>query len=326
MSQIIDFHAHIYPDSLEKLTTTVSMVAPQAEPVLTPVLSKLKDIRTIARSRFQPLASFMHGVQPWLREAPEKAVRALDFVGVFYALPSLLVESTPEDLEASMKQNNIGYTVVIAHPPVSSNEFVLEACAQNERLIAAVNIPPSVANADEKLREYVEQGAKILKIHPAADGEGVHSKHYAKLLKVADELNLPVILHTGCIHSKVIYKDPEQGHAERFSPWFEKYPNVKFILAHMNFHYPQKALELAEKFANVYVDTSWQPMEIIAKAVNRIGAERVLFGTDWPLLGHNSSVGLARVRECVELGRISQEEADLVLGQNAAKLLGLATL
>jgi predicted TIM-barrel fold metal-dependent hydrolase len=91
----------------------------------------------------------------------------------------------------------------------------------------------------------------------------------------------------------------------------------------MNYHDPLAALDLAEEHANVRVDTSWQPTEIIGEAVRRLGAEKVLFGTDWPLMGQNIAVGLARVRDCVATGMFTQADADLVLGGNAARLLRL---
>lgn len=114
------------------------------------------------------------------------------------------------------------------------------------------------------------------KIHAASDGEGLDSPRYRELLEVAREKNLPVILHAGCIQNRLFYKDPECGRAELFAPWFEGYPEVSFILAHMNFHEPHKAIELAELHSNVFLDNSWQPPEIIGEAVRRVGAERVL--------------------------------------------------
>ena len=132
-----------------------------------------------------------------------------------------------------------------------------------------------------------------------------------------------MILHSGCIHNRIFYKDPNQGHPERFASWFEKFPATQFILAHMNFHLPQVAMDLAETYPNVHLDTSWQPAEIIGEAVRRVGSDRVLFGTDWPLVGDNMTVGLRRVRECVSAGTITAEDADRILGANAARLLAL---
>jgi predicted TIM-barrel fold metal-dependent hydrolase len=121
----------------------------------------------------------------------------------------------------------------------------------------------------------------------------------------------------------LFYKDPQQGSAERFSKWYENYPKTRFILAHMNFHDPGLSFDLCEEFENLSVDTSWQPTEVIGEAVRRVGAERVLFGSDWPLIGNNMSVGRQRIQECIDIGLLNQQQARLILGENANQLLGL---
>jgi predicted TIM-barrel fold metal-dependent hydrolase len=138
---------------------------------------------------------------------------------------------------------------------------------------------------------------------------------------VAQSKSLPVILHTGCIQNRVFYKNPSLGKVEIFEPWFEAYRRIRFVLAHMNFHEPEKALQLGELHSNILVDTSWQPAEIIGEAVRRLGADRVLFGTDWPFVGGNLAVGKKRIEEGVTGGVYSQDDADKILGGNALKLL-----
>jgi uncharacterized protein len=224
-----------------------------------------------------------------------------------------------------MDDASVDAAVLIAHPPTIANEFVLELCQENPRLIAAVNVPSGTARPGQALRKFHQQGAKILKIHGAADGEGADSPRYRALLEVAADLGMPVIIHTGCIHSALLFKAPEQGEAQRYAGWFEKYKSLRFVLAHMNFHQPAVALDLAEQHENLYVDTSWQPAETIGEAVRRIGAERVLFGTDWPIVGQNVRVGLSRIQDCVDSGLFDTRAQRLIQGENALKLLGLNT-
>src|SRR5262249_16081093 len=118
-------------------------------------------------------------------------------------------------------------------------------------------------------------------------------------------------------------KDPQQGHAERFAPWFSAYPKQRFVLAHMNFHDPQISLDLADQYDNLWVDTSWQPAEVIGEAARRIASHRILFATDWPFGGSNFEDCMSRVRDCVESRTLNSEDENLILGLNAAKLLGV---
>ena len=215
------------------------------------------------------------------------------------------------------------YAVVIAHPPWITNEFVLELAQEYSQILPVVHVPREAANPVETFKSYIQQGAIALKIHPASDGEGVDSPRYQQLLKVAQQMGLPVILHTGCIHSRLLYRDPHLSHVSHFQEWFENYPEIQFVLAHMNFHEPDAALDLCEQYGQLFVDTSWQPAEVIGEAVRRIGAERVLLGTDWPLIGGNMRVGRQRIDDAIKIGMLNESQAQLILGENAAKLLGL---
>ncbi|MBI3542015.1 MAG: amidohydrolase family protein [Deltaproteobacteria bacterium] len=292
---IIDAHAHVFPGTTNTAITGA---------------------RRTARKHLAPIRRSLHGLQPLLRYVPESVRRKTDDLSCTSVFSSLLIEGTPEDLLETLGYNQVDKAVVIASPPHSPNDYVLALARKHPQLIPVVNVPPGDSAT---LAELAAQGARGLKIHAAIDGEGPRSPHYLRLLGEASDLGLPVVLHTGCIHMKLVYKDPEMGRAERFKPWFTEFPRVKFVLAHMNFHEPDVALDLCLAHENLLVDTSWQPPAVIKKAVRKLGAERVLFATDWPLVGDNVTIGLKRIEACTERG-ISPADAALVLGENAARL------
>ena len=307
MPRIVDFHTHTFPERIK----------------LGPVDRRLEKVRKKARAWMRPFSNSLHHSQPLLRLLPEFIRRPFDEVASLAPLANLLIESSPKDLHEAMTSAGVDRVLLIAHPPFLTNEQLMEICAEYPRFIPAVNIPPGTKRPGQVLKNLVQHGAKVLKIHPSADGEGPESPRYRALLKTAADLNLPVVLHTGCIHSHVLYKDPDLGNAERFAPWFKTYRTLPFVLAHMNYHAPRVALELAEENPNVHVDTSWQPSEIIGEAVRRIGSKRVLFGTDWPLVGNNIEIGIKRIRDCMDGGTVTEKDAEYILGKNAECLLKL---
>ncbi|MGK5085560.1 amidohydrolase family protein [Bdellovibrionota bacterium FG-1] len=310
MPLIIDSHAHIFPNPLQQFTP---------ENVRVPI----EAIRRRARSWLKPVVGSLHKAQVFLRHIPEPARFALDEISGLAPLPSLLFESTSSDLIASMDEDSINFALVLAHPPMISNESIMQECKNEPRLLSVVNIPAGTARPGVVLKNFIKQGAKALKIHPAADSDGPKSPRYRLLLKAAEDLGIPVIIHTGCLNSHLFYRNPQLGQAQRYENWFETYPHLRFILAHMNFHEPLIALDLMEKHNNLFADTSWQPAEIIGEAVRRVGAERILFGTDWPFIGNNLDIGLARVRDCIESGVVTEAQSELILGQNALKLFAI---
>jgi predicted TIM-barrel fold metal-dependent hydrolase len=69
---------------------------------------------------------------------------------------------------------------------------------------------------------------------------------------------------------------------------------------------------------NVYFDTMGDDPRIVRALVDFFGADRVLAGTDWPILAALSRVGLAA--SLAEAG-LSEAEQRLVAGGNARRLL-----
>lgn len=308
-SPVIDFHTHIFQAPFEPLANQRTYI---------------NDIRKRARLWVKPVTTSLHNLQTLTRYLPKVARMGLDQLSSLIPVAGLLIESTPEDLLEAMDEAGIDRAVVIAHPPNISNEFILDVCSLEPRLIPIVNVSKGTAKPGQTFKKYLSRGAKALKIHTAADGEGIESSRYKILLKVASEEGVPVILHTGCFQSNLFYKKPNNGCPELYKSWYETYPNTQFILAHMNMHDPEAALDVCEEFGNVFVDTSWQPTEVIGEAVRRLGADRVLFGTDWPLVGGNLAIGRRRIDDCIAMGLLNDDQAQLILGKNAAKLLGIS--
>lgn len=314
MQPVIDLHAHILPDPLKPLLTR--WVDEE----------RIQRIRDTARAYLNPFRGALHRIQPALRMLPEGFRKGTDPLSILAAMPGLLVESTPEDLRDVMDRARVDRAVVLAFPPLSSNEYVIDACGQDSRLIAGACLPEGTIEPGRRLMELHQRGARAVLIRPAMDGGGPESETYLELLRTARKLGILVILETGRIQSRVAYTDPEMGRAELYAPWFAEFREVRFVLAHMNFHEPLAAMDLAEEHDNLLLSTSWQPAEIIGEACRRVGAERVVFGSHWPVVGHNMEVGVSRVMDCVSAGMIAAEEADLVLGGNAARVLGLEGL
>lgn len=298
---VIDFHVHVFPMQPERYFPGKT--------------------REVAQFWSKSVSRAFHEVQPWLRFLPPLGKRIFDELGALVPAPLLLLESSVDDLKRAMDEANIDQAVLIAHPEAIPNEFILKVASESDRFIPAVNIPPTQNDPCAKLREYRELGAKILKIHPAADGLDAESPHYLALIDEATTLKMPIILHTGCMASHAFFKNPHASSVENFESWFKSFPNTTFILAHMNYHEPEKAMDLAERYPNLILDTSWQPIETIAEAVRRVGVKSIVFGSDWPLVGDNMHVGIGRIREAVNSELLTEEEAEIILGKNAVRIL-----
>ncbi len=320
----IDAHCHVYPRLSYFLKENIGHIPS----VLLPLIKKIELIenRSSKSKEFVaqlviPIMDSIHKLQALTNNNSSDHLFIKDKLFNIGFLTTIL-SSTLNDLDTHMKSNEIDTTLLIAHPPFISNDFILESCKNNKKLKPIINIPLGTKNIPSLFESYVHRGAVGLKIHAAADGLDPMDEHYHALLQLAQENSLPVTIHTGALEIEPIYKGPSFGHAEMFESWFSKY-NTNFILAHMNIHFPEEAIRLCKEYDNVYTDTSWQHENTILQAVNELGSKKILFGTDWPIIGNNIQVCLNRLNKLLETNEISVEDYNNIMYKNAESLFNL---
>ena len=106
----------------------------------------------------------------------------------------------------------------------------------------------------------------------------------------------------------------------------ERFPEVPFIITKMGRGYDalfEICLMIAFKHDNVYLDTVQSRPEHVARAVAEIGADRVIFGTDWEqtwaALSSPSDI-YTRSIKIVDDSGISESEKEWVFGKTASML------
>ena len=118
------------------------------------------------------------------------------------------------------------------------------------------------------------------------------------IMEVCKKYRVPVFIHTG--YDPVTFRikrNGDEGSSWSYLPSALKYrdpiylddvaleyPDVPMIVAHMGgrfLRHFEGALMLAFRHKNVYLTTSGAPSEFIARAVAEIGADRMIWGSDW---------------------------------------------
>jgi uncharacterized protein len=135
-------------------------------------------------------------------------------------------------------------------------------------------------------------------------------------------LDRPLIVH---VSEPVGHRYPGKGDVSPIAAWrlAARHPRLRIVFAHWGGGLPYFELmpEVRAALANTYYDsaatTYLYDFRIFQVTAELIGAERVLFATDYPLLRQGPF--LDRVRA------LNLDESDLrrILGENAARLLGV---
>ena len=142
------------------------------------------------------------------------------------------------------------------------------------------------------------------------------------------QLSLPVveeIAKTGKMAAFHVGVDAfERTHPFRLAKVAKAFPELKIFMVHMGgvgFHdMSQAAIEFAAECPNLYLIGSEVRTPAILRAIERLGADRVCFGSDAPF--EPMHVEVAKYRALLT-GEIPPEEIDNVLGGNVMRLLGL---
>jgi len=128
------------------------------------------------------------------------------------------------------------------------------------------------------------------------------------IVATAADLGMPILAHS----------TPEEC-----AGLLDAVPNAKILMAHSG-GCPTalgdwfRAIEVAKHYPNIYLDTASSQIDMgyVEAMVEGVGAERVIFGTDLPLI--DPFFGLAKVTGA----DLSDEQKELILGKNILRLIG----
>jgi predicted TIM-barrel fold metal-dependent hydrolase len=142
------------------------------------------------------------------------------------------------------------------------------------------------------------------------------------LLLLMENLGIPILLHT---NERLGHSYPGKGMTpvERFYEIVLAFPQLSIVLAHWGggLLFYELMPEVAKRMVNVYYDTAASPFlyskRIYPVASEIVGAKKILFGTDFPLIPPR------RYFQELEASDLSVEDQKKILGLNLSKLLKL---
>jgi uncharacterized protein len=143
------------------------------------------------------------------------------------------------------------------------------------------------------------------------------------VMEICSALNFPVLIHT---NEPVGHQYPGKtpNTLTQIYQLIDTYPQNKIVLAHWGgglFFFSLLKKEVKQRLKRVLFDTAASPYlydaNVYRLAIELVGAEKILFGSDFPLLPP------ARYFEEMKTVGLSDEEMKQICGANAAKLFKL---
>ncbi len=196
---------------------------------------------------------------------------------------------------------------IVFHP---DNDLVREIVERVPNAWALFWANPREADCAERCAELLDHPKFLgVKMHPLLDGYHPNDPMVHPVARLLVEREMPALIHC--------------GHPIFTLPWSieelaVEFPDLRVVLGHMghgNIVYINGAIDVAVRNPNVYLETSGMPMHSkIRTAFERVGADRVMYGSDAPF--HDPGVEIRKV----DVSGLDEAARRRVLGLNARKL------
>jgi predicted TIM-barrel fold metal-dependent hydrolase len=188
----------------------------------------------------------------------------------------------------------------------------LDASADGRKLFVgcALMNPRLGEEVVKELEQAVKEwGFRVAKLMPTLHAYRPVGATAHPVMRKARELGIPVTIHSG----------ESPAHPLEIGVLAESFPDVPIIMDHMGYRsYVGEAIAAAKRASNIYLmTTAVMEPHFIRQAVQEIGADRVVYGSNGP------AVRPATQLEVVRQAGLSPEEERKVLGDNAGRLLKL---
>ncbi|WP_127532960.1 amidohydrolase family protein [Paenibacillus kobensis] len=263
-----------------------------------------------------------------------------DYGWITPELPVLYRDYLPDDLKAHLERHNLNGTIVVqAAPTAEETEYLFALADRSESILGVVGwldlFDPSHREQFERYRKHPKFVGFRIMIQDMPDANRVLEPAFLKALQEYAAMDVPVDLLV------------KSSQLEVLSALLEAVPGLRGVIDHIGkpciseqiFEPWASQIEQAAKHRNIYCKISgmvteadhaaWEPDHFkayVAHVVRVFGAERVLFGTDWPVcLLAASYDDVVNVLESSIPEAWGEPERAKLYGDNAMKFYKLRT-
>ncbi len=272
-----------------------------------------------------------HVFSPRIKKDRSKYIESDPCFAILYSSPDAKL-ATADELVASMDKDGVDISVILnggwaTHELcVETNDYILESIARYpQRLIGFCTVQPqSFEAAIAEIERCAKGGIKgVGEMRPDTQLFDLTEREVMEpFVEVIREHKLILLTHA----SEPVghqYQGKESITPEMLYPFITNFPDLTLVCAHWGGGLPFYALmpEVKEAMGNVFFDTAASPFlyspQIYSQVIQLVGADKILFGTDYPLLAQS------RLLTEIDSLDLPQETRNLILSGNAERLLGI---
>jgi predicted TIM-barrel fold metal-dependent hydrolase len=243
---------------------------------------------------------------------------------------------TLDELLGTMRRYNVLRGLLLS-PPLQGgdplpNDAIIKLCRRSDGMLSPViTVEPTAkeVKASVKLAEENRREVKAFKVRLGYVKASAESPVFDKLYDYAESEQLPVLFHTG--DTAFSNGDLARSHPLTLDGLANKREDLMIVLCHFGNPWFEDVAELIYKHQNVYTDISglttggayaekyaeWLARKISEAVYFAASAEKILFGTDYPVSKHSETLALVRRLE------VDERDKQKVLWRNAEKVFGL---
>lgn len=257
-------------------------------------------------------------------------------------VPDADVVAHAERWLAAMDKADVQRMVTFASLPTEVEAVAAAARHADGRLIPYTVVDPSAEGALEAATRAVDElGFRGMLFFPAMHHVAADDPRMTPFLELAARARTPVLIHCGILRVKLrdlmgLPRPYDLAFANPLSivPAANRFRDVTFVVPHFGAGFLRETLMTGQQCENVWLDTSsgndWirsspgvlNLTQVFRAALDALGAERILFGTDSSTFPRGYRRDLADVqRECLRAAAATDDEIRLIFGGNLARLL-----
>jgi predicted TIM-barrel fold metal-dependent hydrolase len=206
------------------------------------------------------------------------------------------MKQTPAELLQTLRFSSArGAFVFPMHEPDGyppANDMVLEAARNGDGLLVPFCRVNPRENGVAEAERCLDAGARGIKLHPRAENFPLDDPGVRGLFELADERNLPILIHAG-------RGIPALGqHAVEHA---REFPGARVILAHAGITDLSWLWRVAPEVPNLLFDSSWWMPADLLSLFSLVPPGQILFASDAPY-GHTLISGAMQIRLALQAG------------------------